>query len=703
MIAQAHEGGTEHEAGRSRGRAWIKAIEAEMQQRVQAAAPQPLHVDGQQLRTAGGLRHEIESAESKLHGYRQRTFQFIGKNAARWEREIIAADQDDDHVAKGEGRHRLNYWMFDGEDAIHPLSVRYALYEASTALDKRLQQLSHENERSENELMSYEARYDDPSTKDVEETLDDRIRSAMRGGLIAKLTRRSAIERLAEDYEKRSKAQYALIVTYLKSKALEVVLTQVRTQVQILTEAWEQFFAILDAVRTRLEADAEALFGAHERDRRADVRYVFADKRAKELLWSQLADVTLDREIDEVNTFAYRMLFRRVFDPGATTDQGIARGFQRGLLDTLTDVLYGLDVLPQGIVEAITMEGKLENVAPDAYATRLLERVANSASPFVQLRTGPEVGLNEAFWWGIHPRERERLPSKAAEYVGIDHQAVDPAYSQDEILYLQVPHLVKALDLVSVTTGIKTASIEQPDGAYVKAYRDHAEAVAEGQVTVHLDATWDESLPRFWEANWLLNRCLIHGYALGVLFEEDGRWKADLGGDRGSVELGDARHLGQLRSLQEGLARSADFDAIMHRVESVIGEEFEASRAKDVTYHTFIKGVRPSKPKADTKRNRAVVEKGLFALVVESFFGSAHEDAAIRADRTQTLFAALCDEVRRYVGHAEGDPEYAAHRARLVIKKGFATAMKMQNARKRPKLPRDLATNLESIVRSYGR
>jgi hypothetical protein len=707
IVVQAHHDPTPHGVGSSRAESWIDAVGLEVDRRVASRIPLIDPPNRDHLRSAGAVASEIGNSETKLQTMRRSLGKIIDGVVDSLAPEILQRDADDDNITKGAGAHRLNHWVFEGDHVVHPLAVRYILYAAKQNLKRELEALSSETASGRNLVRSHESgEFDDARTPDVVEDVSGRINAALRAGVIAGLTRRATIERLAVDYQERFQEHYGAATEYLKNAAREGVLRKLLEEVEAFIEAWELFFGLLEDVRTRLSTTAERLYGIHRQSEGRATQFILASERDKDALWARLQESTGDATSTDVATTTYRLLFEqhgsRNQERGRSrpSSGGLSLAFQEALLGAVRSVVERLDILPHGIAEALAREAELAGVGRVEHAKKRLGQLQGLAVPFVQVRQNPDVNLADAYYWGLHPTEHTYLGHEVTVDFGINHAFVDPAYDRDELLFIKIPFLVKARDLYMFTPGV--AALRQPDGRYFEAFVQHVEAVQGGQITAHLDKRWDWTLPDFWDNEYLVNRVLVHGLARGLISEAGGTWNVELRKGKGfePVPLAPARR-GDLRYLQDALERHPRFDECLTRVTELMTAEDVGMPEKALHLHPFIKGIRPSKPKKGDPNGGDAAAKGLFVLVIESYLGAANEAKDRRALRTQALFRALCEEVRRYVAGVIGDPTDAARRTRDILKGGLAAAKARLSESKTHKIPPELLRHLDDIVRGY--
>jgi hypothetical protein len=694
VVRQAHAAGADGSLGTPRGRAWVKAVEEEVKKRVEDRRPPELAIDSMLLRTEGGLRDQIESSERSLRSYRSAVLEFPDKHARSWAAACVTEDHDHDNVGKGSGSHRLNHWIFDGDHAVHPLAVRFVLYDALTALDAKLKEVQGRNESRRAELMAYESAWDDPTTPDVIEVIDRSIEAALRGGFLG-LGRRRAIDRLAEDYEARSGDQYGLITKYMEEKTLEAVLVEIRQEVATFTEAWESFFLGLETVRERMEEEQERARLRLDASEGSSVRRVLASEAARDALWKRLVERASDEEPADVASATYRMLYARHCSRNKEPASSVYEAFQAEMAHTLAGLIRRMAVLPDGVAGALRMQADLVRARPEAFATEQLELVKDLASPWVQTRRTPEERMTNLHYWGLHPAEIGGLDQGVRDYLGIDRSAVDHGYDRDEIIFFKVPYLLRAADLFMFTPAAEADNVPMVDGTYFKAFRSHQRKVLAGQITAHLDHRWDRSLPDFWDEGALVRQLLMQGLAIDVFEVKDGRWQAtvdDPEKGKDTIDLGDATGIGRLRALMDGIADSGRSEEIRRQVKARMADEVAVGQRehKALQYHAFIRRLR-----------QLGTGESLFLLVGDSYFRSAGENSAARERQTQAMFLELCETIRRYTESTIGDAKEAARGTWLVVKKGIEEIEDVLGKRRSPKYPKSLLSNLRGIANEY--
>ncbi len=233
--------------------------------------------------------------ERELKDYREAVMAFIDGSKQWLIRECFLSDHEtEDYVSMTPEahKHHLNSFILEKGNEMHPLAVRYFLYDVKQRLGSLLDGkdgLKENNKKLRREIVEgYDEAYDLMETKNKKETAQDNIKTARNktSGIVnvvfSKLSGQDAYKAAKENYESKSRQQAEDIYTYSIEKMLEVVLIGLREQIKILIEESENFFENLPSAIQSLDNNRIALLKKHNTDN-ADpsVEYVLASETIK--------------------------------------------------------------------------------------------------------------------------------------------------------------------------------------------------------------------------------------------------------------------------------------------------------------------------------------------------------------------------------------------------------------------------------------
>jgi hypothetical protein len=236
----------------------------------------------------------VRRRESELEDYRREVMAFIDGSKQWLIRECFLVDYDaENFVSKTpeEHRHHLNTHILEKGNEMHPLAVRYFLYDVNNWIKSKLYDkdgLRENNKSLKEEIENYKDAFDIPETKEKKETAADTLTIAKQrgGGLMNKATGwfsgQDPYKTAKENYETRSRQQAENIQSYAVSKLLEEVYAGLVSHINRLIEESENFFENLPTALQSLDNERIALLTKHNPGN-ADksIEYVLASEEQK--------------------------------------------------------------------------------------------------------------------------------------------------------------------------------------------------------------------------------------------------------------------------------------------------------------------------------------------------------------------------------------------------------------------------------------
>ena len=707
VYQDAHLAVGDRPLGKSRARAWYDSMVSFLDRAALGGMPDDLGVDGLALRSPERVRSAVEEAERRLHAQLQRVERFIPEHVYALTSQIMTRDAEEDVIFQGTSKHRMNYWMFEGDRAVHPLAARYVLYEVEEQLEKLVAQLAERNTTLHEAIHAYRSQaFDQPDTA-RQETVYDRIDEVLHRGPLARLLNRNALNEFASYYETESGAQFAAIREYAASKLREDVFRRVLGEVASFLQEWERFFDALERVQDRMAGRALDLQARHDRTRSKDPTtvYVLADSDAKQRLWQEMIDSLASVDATPVHRVAYEQVYRYYCTRHEGSNAPLAATFATALDGVLQRAVRAADMLPTTLVDALRKEAAFagipsETQAVDSYLRQRVSELPQLAHPYVTWKASSTEPTTRLSFWGTHPDTFAQLPAAVLDVMPTAQaKDADPAFHPNEILYYTTVYLIRARELAKFTPSPRSeagVTLGVPAGTYYTAYGAVMKKVLENGITPHLANDWHIRLHTFWDATPTTNRVMLEALALGIVRLEAGtrgtppKWtfvNRQPSGASQPEALADGGGAGQLRGLQSAV----DGSEHLRRIRAVVEKSLVDQRQSDLQrygdrlqYHGLVKGVR-SVPNT---------EYDLFTLVVDAYNGEPQRDADQRLGDTQRLLRGLCELVRRYVSSVIGDEVEARRRTRSIVRTAFDRVAPSV-------VPKPVRSALEYIVREY--
>ncbi|MCR4921969.1 MAG: tubulin-like doman-containing protein [Bacteroidaceae bacterium] len=265
--------------------------------------------------------------ERELQEYRDAVVAFIDGSKQWLVRECFIADHDAaDYVSAmpESHKHHLNSFILERDNEMHPLAVRYFLYDVKKRLKSLLdgkEGLRESNKKLRYDIFEgYSEAFDIMETKNKKETASDNLKAARQknsgfGGIVNLVSRQDPYKAAKENYESLSNLQAENITTYAVDKMLEEVFTGLLEQINLLIEESEHFFENLPAAIQSLDNERQALLTKHNKEN-ADpsIEYVLASEMHKKDIYANVISRSSSPFFPpEMAASVYRTMFDNVY------------------------------------------------------------------------------------------------------------------------------------------------------------------------------------------------------------------------------------------------------------------------------------------------------------------------------------------------------------------------------------------------------
>ena len=231
----------------------------------------------------------VVKRERALDDYRNQVFSFIDNVKRITPKQCFLDDHDNEnYVSKNpkDDIHHLNTFILQKDEELHPLAVRFFLYDLRDQIKPLLKKKKTANESLEKKIKEdYSKLFDDPSTK-KQETAVDTIQAANQkntglAGLTNRITGQNPYRRAKEDYEAKSRQQADNIKKFATEKLLEETLSSMLNYINRLLEESENFFDRLPVALEEVDNIRVALLKKHDSLDDKDITYVLASEQIK--------------------------------------------------------------------------------------------------------------------------------------------------------------------------------------------------------------------------------------------------------------------------------------------------------------------------------------------------------------------------------------------------------------------------------------
>src|SRR5690606_6708727 len=238
------------------------------------------------IKDKDNAKREVIRVEDSLPYLQREVLKAVYEYKVAVVNEVVAQDCDRPTAVRGEAHH-LNTWMLGQPDPLHPVAVRYVLYQVLQRLDAEVRDLSVQNEKLLAGIKRYNEVYDLPDTLDFVETPEDRLRAALEQGFLGKIFQ-NEFKDFVDEYFEKSSRQLGALRRYTQSKLLERAYNDVHHAIGQMLDDWQRFLQNLRAVRNRLSEGLIRTARAHEDTADPTQIYVLASEEVKEKIWDDV-------------------------------------------------------------------------------------------------------------------------------------------------------------------------------------------------------------------------------------------------------------------------------------------------------------------------------------------------------------------------------------------------------------------------------
>lgn len=616
-------------------------------------------VDPGRLRDKRNAEQEVVRVEEALLSFKQQVDTAVTEHRNYLVNQIVARDCQSPASVEGQ-EHRLNTWVLMKPEALHPVAVRYFLYQVQIRLADSIQTLSNDNEKLRQGIERYALIYDLDDTEAVE-TAEDRIAMALRQPFFKALFD-NQFKVFVETYEDRARGQRRSLMLFKSERLKELVYQGVLRAIGEMLEEWERYFRGLRDTRNNLLNELNRKAVEHEQTADPTRIFVLGDKKWKERLWEERRLTVMDDDLPKgISSQIYIGQYRRYCLKkegeflAEQKPEKVEEMFRKDVLGWCRNELSKDDDLNVNVVRALARESRyLGGEEPDPHIESVIQQLSRLARPLV-----PRVeNTSQIDSWGAHEETMADLSERQKESLFGNDLVQDAAFSPYEIICYRSQYGMLASGFPKFSSGEPEWGMGR--GLYFSAYEDRKKLLdyESNAVTPHLDKRWHKEayLPDLNPRQVVvieerIDRALLLGLTMGYLrvVVEDERRVWEFFGPGGSrlVSFGGRNTPGEICSLHEALRHNtAIVDQILdlftaHREEDV------RKHGTDISLHRFLKGCEKAPYDPDASN---IVE-----TILRYSCGAPH-DAALPA-RGDRLISQTLKEVGSYYLFFYGGPE----------------------------------------------
>ena len=517
----------------------------------------------------------VSRRETSLEEFRKKAIQFVDNNQRASVEECFANDQNEVNYVASSAPHRLNTYILEKDKEMHPLTVRYFLYDLRAEILKELNKkgdgaakgLKGANKILEDTINEYKQSYeieDGDRAKRVAAT--EYFRQLMRRN---RLFAGNAIKRAKEEYETKSLEQAEAIRSFAQDKLFEMTLDGLLLQVNAMIEELEDFFNRLPDVIAKLGDRCETLLRKHDRIDDPSATYVLASAIEKEDIYTNVISLNDSPFFpEEMSASLYRSLFNRVVSSLSASKHVTSRTMsavekEQQLLNSCQKIIDECVAYQQGVIRKDNDEYARKNVV--AALKEEAERVLQGkewSDQFEYMKTKFNAFKDKAEIWGASELDEtvrhinawgyndlrcfadgSVTESEKNELLGLTSVGGDQSKNARPVgsAFFSPYEIVRvnAVTLLSVEKNFpaflskqKTEFADEAKGSYFKAYEEVVQGVLDKDTKTcspHLDKRWHlpSYMPNIGCSMFEETKKMFMAMAYGLLF---GKFKPVLNG-----------------------------------------------------------------------------------------------------------------------------------------------------------------------------
>lgn len=467
----------------------------------------------------------VRVREEKLHNFKEYALGFIETVRRGTIKQCFLVDaEQSDRVMKdtSKAQHHLNTHILYKDHELHPLAVRYFLYQVRDGIQERLEEMKEPNEQLKIQITeTYDGIYD---VKDDKLSPDKHVESATEALEIRYKQRRRDLNDFKQIYARESKKQRENIKAYAVSKLQEYVWEGLLAQVLQLIEESENFFKRLPDTIRGLESQCTDLLQKHDGKTDPTIMYVLASEKIKKRLYSENIKKTDSLMFPtDISARIYRSMFdntRMMLEQSSSLgslrdDEQAADDRERAQIEANNKLFAGVikhqigamkktspEFMEMNILQALRMEGELFSSSADE-AFEYMKTKVKAVRDMAVIRGAYNVDASTNRYinsWGINNLRGVSDEEKEALFGGTNlepHLAAglepNPFYSQYELVR------ANSVNLLEVEKNFKGFSYKESNvlqdghvGSYLKSYLEVDKRIRDGEsdFSRHLDKRW---------------------------------------------------------------------------------------------------------------------------------------------------------------------------------------------------------------------
>ena len=499
----------------------------------------------------------VVSQEEKLDNFLKEVMTLIDASKRGVTRECFLMDAGlQSRVSKdfSTTQHHLNTHILPKEKEMHPLAVRYFLYQIRERIKNELEELKEANKGLKNTItVEYKKMFDIKDDKLSPDNREETAAEAMETYHKKSGFGKKALIDFKEKYQRKSKEQRENIKKYAEDKLFECVLEGLQDQIRQLIEESENFFKLLPDTIRNLQNQCKDLLEKHEGKTNPSVMYVLAKQEIKKKLYEEIRKEDSLFFPSDISARIYRTMFdntklaleENVSLGSLSDDEEAADAKEKSLIEANNQLFNDVikqqirlmkkklpGLLEMNILQALQKEGSYYKHTKLEVLDYMKEKINNlSKMAVIRGAYNIDADLNRYInSWGINnlrgftEEEQTKLfsPNDATPQDIADREP-NPFYSPYELVRVNSVSLLELENNFRGFSNKKSGSDDQI-GTYLKAYIDINKRLVAGEndFSRHLDKHWQlpAYMPNIGEKMDDITNDIFKALYYGLLFDK---------------------------------------------------------------------------------------------------------------------------------------------------------------------------------------
>jgi hypothetical protein len=471
----------------------------------EARAKQELSI--MDLKKEVSARNEISSFESLLEELQREVFKMLNSTKNVILSRVLPESGYKQNLKKEEID--LTRW-FSGESSMHPLAIRYFLYDLHKKIADMLPDLEEANNGLKQRIDKYKTAYniDRGPDDDEDETPEQRLDIAQNQNVFKRIVK-NEFKSFTEFYAKTARDHQKRLKKYAEDKVKELVYKELKSALDILNQYFEQFFDQLISLETSLYQEIDTLNNKHHETSDSNNVYVLASKDYsktiisgdtpdkdvrihgyKEAIWHNVRADYNDQELpEEVMEGIFYMIYD-VFIENFSTGESSAttKSALKNTVQQFGDVVIPLGVeklksnlkinlsLYDALCEEAKLNGKTKEKDMQNYISEKIRSLYQLAKePLIRMNPNINHGDNtKLMFWGIHPDNAERINNGTEFYKACfpDGELVKSQAIDKQVIYFFSPSVSHEIEDFVPFNDSQSQFGRDKGGSYYQSYKN---------------------------------------------------------------------------------------------------------------------------------------------------------------------------------------------------------------------------------------